>query len=148
MGGKSAKKKRGQARFNPLARPSDMAVDDDATAEAPKKLSAHQERHLERKRLQAEKASLKSQKKKVSKADKIAWKSETKMISAQLQLNRAQLKMAERSSSSFQRHRAAEAASSAAAAAAEDAGATSGPALFGGFNLPAPRPVESEINWS
>ena len=106
MGGKGGKalkkKKRAAARFDPLARPSDMSVDSEA---APvKQLSAHQQRHLERKKLQAEKVELQNLKRKVrvekscylqgsacidlsqfllvaqvSKADKLAWKKETKV---------------------------------------------------------------------
>lgn len=69
--GKATKQKKAKARFDPLARPSStaMSIDDEAP---PKALSAHQERHLERKRLQREAEALKKQRGKVSKADKLA----------------------------------------------------------------------------
>ena len=100
--GKASKKRRSAARYDPLARPSDMRVDGE-DVEPAKQLSAHQQRHLERKRLQAEKVELKNQKRKVilrkikcwlekapnqlhildvaqvSKADKLTWKKETKV---------------------------------------------------------------------
>ena len=88
--GKASKKKK-HLRFDPLARPSSMHVDGEAD-EAPdvKPLSAHQQRHLERKRLQAEAASLKRQRGKVSKADKLVWKAEKKAITKQLHASKAQ----------------------------------------------------------
>ena len=47
---------------------------------------------MERKRLQAEATVLKNQKRKVSKADKIAWKRESKLISKTLQRNKNELR--------------------------------------------------------
>ena len=74
-----AKKKRQNHRFNPLARPSGGTSDSGAEVQ-PKALSAHQQRHLERKRLQAEKQQLKQQRRKLSKADRLQHRSESKAI--------------------------------------------------------------------
>jgi len=85
--GKAGKKKKNAARrFDPLARSVSMQVDSelDPAAAAPKALSAHQQRHLERKRLQAEARSLKDQRKKVSKADSLNHKREKKSITKSL----------------------------------------------------------------
>lgn len=81
--GKAKKKNRNAHRFDPLARPAPMQVDGDE-AEAPKAPSAHQQRHLERKRLQAEQQSLKQQRRKVSKANLLTHKKETKALSKSL----------------------------------------------------------------
>ena len=92
--GKAAKKRRGAARFDPLARPAstgpsdmDMQVDD---GQPRKKLSAHQARHLERKRLQEEARVLKRQRGKVSKANKITCSAEKKAITKKLKAVRAE----------------------------------------------------------
>tara|TARA_B110001452_G_scaffold27374_1_gene21469 strand:+ start:2745 stop:3167 length:423 start_codon:yes stop_codon:yes gene_type:complete len=78
-----AKKTKQNKRFNPLARGNAMAVDD-ADAEPPKQLSAHQQRHLERKTLKAEAEALKNQRRKVSKANKFQCKKEKKALSASI----------------------------------------------------------------
>ena len=92
--GKAKKAKKPATRFDPMARPATAAAsaDDDIPMDEPKQLSAHQQRHLERKRLQAEKIELKQKKNKVSKADKNAWKEEKKQLSLQQKQNRAALK--------------------------------------------------------
>lgn len=127
--GKSKKRRNHAARFDPLARPtSAMAVDEDAEPREVKKLSAHQQRHMERKRLQAEAALLKQQKRKVSQADKIACKQERREIGKSLKASRAALRDA--ASHGFQ-------ASVASKAADEPAPAP--PAAFTGFDLPVPQ---------
>lgn len=78
-----AKKSKQNKRFNPLARGDAMAVDD-AEAEPPKQLSAHQQRYLERKALKAEAEALKNQRRKVSKANKFECKKEKKALSASI----------------------------------------------------------------
>lgn len=93
--GKTKRGKLSGHRFNPLARPekagpSSMSVDDDAGASGAKPLSAHQQRHLERKRLQAEVASLRHQGRKISKADKVGHKSAKKAIRQQLKTAKAE----------------------------------------------------------
>ncbi len=82
--GKAAKKKSRRAgRFDPLSRPQSSAMQVEGEEDAPK-LSAHQQRHLERKRNQAEQAALKQQRRKLSKADKLAHRKESKAISKAL----------------------------------------------------------------
>lgn len=130
--GKSNKKKHGARRFDPLARPSDAMMQDDdeaAPVEPEKPLSAHQQRHLERKRLQAEKIALKNQKAKVSKSDKLVWKEETKNIAKTLKANREALRKAGTHTSGISDRSASPQPASA-------------PAAFTGFDLPAPRQVE------
>ena len=78
-----AKKAKKNKRFNPLARGDAMAVDD-ADGEPPKQLSAHQQRHLERKTLKAEVEALKNQRRKVSKANMFQCKKEKKVLSASI----------------------------------------------------------------
>ena len=87
-----AKKKKQNSRFDPLARPpAAMQVDDSAhDEEPPKQLSAHQQRHLERKRLQSEVKSLKKKRSKVSKADKLAWAGEKKALTKSLKTIKAE----------------------------------------------------------
>ena len=124
--GKAKKNKKAKARFDPLARPAPSAMDaegDDEEAAAPK-LSAHQARHLERKRLQAERLTLKQQKRKVSKADKLAWQSEQRSLSKTLKTNKAALRLASSHSGVVE-----------AAVPEEVKEAPS----FTGFDLPAPR---------
>ncbi|EOD26227.1 hypothetical protein EMIHUDRAFT_115152 [Emiliania huxleyi CCMP1516] len=78
-----SQKARKQARFNPLAAARRAAEGQEepgtsaAAAEEAPKLSAHQLRHIERKRLQAETAALRSSKLKVSKADKVRQQAKT-----------------------------------------------------------------------
>ena len=127
--GKS-KKNRTAARFDPLARPaasSSMDADDhDEDMGEKKELSAHRARHMERKRLQAEAADLRSQKGKISKADKIAHKREQKLLSMQLKVTNAALRGVARSGGLLE---------AAADATPEEPVA---PAPFAGFNLPVP----------
>ena len=90
--GKAAKKQK-KKRFDPLARPSNAPapMDEDGPGSSDSKpLSAHQQRHLERKRLQAEVKSIKKQKLKVSKADKLAWKKEKKQLTKSLRAVQAE----------------------------------------------------------
>ena len=135
--GKAAKKKGKAARFNPLARPANgpTPMDDDLPPAQEKPLSAHQQRHLERKRLQAEAQSLKKQKLKVSKSDKLAWKREKKSIQKSLKAVQAEA--------------AALRATPLAAATAEPEDATGvGPLPgFAGFNLPAPPTTSAPKGW-
>jgi len=128
--GKAKKNKKKMARFDPLARPAASSADMDDAVEVPeKKLSAHQQRHLERKRLQAEAQALKQQKRKVSKADKLAWQREKKELSRALKTSRQALRDA-----SSSRPVAASSDAPVEEALADDA-----PAPFAGFDLPAPR---------
>lgn len=124
--GKAAKKKKHASRFDPLARPAAMAVDDDAMEAPPKALSAHQQRHLERKRLQAEALSLKRQCGKVSKADPLAHKREKKALKKSLKATKLE---------STALRAAKESASAGAAAAAPPDESSSS---FTGFDLPMP----------
>ena len=91
MGKAKKAKNKAALRFDPLARPAD-GPHAAQTSKEEKPLSAHQQRHMERKRLQAEATVLKNQKRKVSKADKIAWKRESKLISKTLQRNKNELR--------------------------------------------------------
>ena len=80
--GKAKKQKKKQHRFNPIER-SDTKVE--GKKPEPKPLSAHQARHLERKRLQAEAKELKRQRGKVSKAQaKFQLKAEKKALTMSL----------------------------------------------------------------
>lgn len=85
-----SQKARKQARFNPLAAARRAAEGQEepgtsaAAAEEAPKLSAHQLRHIERKRLQAETAALRSSKLKVSKADKVQHKRDKKALAREL----------------------------------------------------------------
>ena len=78
--GKAKKNKKQGARFNPLARGDAMVVD--TAVEEPKRLSAHQQRYLERKNLKARVTDLKTQRRKVSKADKFEFKKQRKQLNA------------------------------------------------------------------
>ena len=84
---KQKKKKPMAHRFDPLSRPENgMEVD-----RAPvKKLSAHQLRHLERKRLQAESTALKNSRRKVSKTNKLDHKKQKKALSAGIKVIKQQ----------------------------------------------------------
>ncbi|KAL1510437.1 hypothetical protein AB1Y20_006744 [Prymnesium parvum] len=85
--GKAEKKKK-KKRFSPMERGDKMNVD--SSQPAPKPLSAHQARHLERKRLQAEASELKRQRGKVSKAlSKFQYKAEKKALSKNLNVVKA-----------------------------------------------------------
>ena len=90
--GKADKKRKHIGRFDPLARPTDgpASMDEDQPPKDEKPLSAHQQRHLERKRLQAEVINLKKQKLKVSKSDKLAWKKEKKGLTKNLRAVQAE----------------------------------------------------------
>jgi hypothetical protein len=135
--GKAGKKKHAK-RFDPLARPEATKMEDDeAEAAPPKQLSAHQQRHFERKRLQAEAEALKNQKRKVSKADKLIWKKESKNIGKTLKANKAALQQAARHGPGLLQ----QAAESSSAGGSSSSNAPEPPA-FGGFNLPAPNKVE------
>ena len=128
--GKAAKKRR-QHRFDPLARPAnrDDEMHDDADEPQPK-LSAHQAKHFERKRLQQEARDLKRQRGKVSKANKLAHSIEKKALSKSLQAVRAEL-------------RGGGLLSMAPAAAEDPAAGDNPPAAevppFAGFDLPMPQ---------
>uniref|UniRef100_A0A7S2IC63 Uncharacterized protein n=1 Tax=Haptolina brevifila TaxID=156173 RepID=A0A7S2IC63_9EUKA len=121
--GKVGRQKKGKAsRFDPLSRPvvTAMAIDD--VDEAPKKqLSAHQARHLERKRLQKEAQVLKLQRGKVSKADKLAHRGEKKSLTKSLNAIKAEAALL----------RNAPLPPAATTTAAE-------PSTFQGFSLPMP----------
>ena len=81
-------------RFDPLSKPaaSAMSIDDEEKEEKP--MSAHQLRHMERKRLHKEAMELKQMKRGVSKADKISMKKERREIGKSLKVNRAGLRAA------------------------------------------------------
>uniref|UniRef100_A0A7S4B2G7 Uncharacterized protein n=1 Tax=Chrysotila carterae TaxID=13221 RepID=A0A7S4B2G7_CHRCT len=83
MAGKIRKSRKASARFDPMAR-TPAAPGADQEIEAPRQLSAHQQRHLERKRLQAEAEALKNKRRKVSKANKLEHKKQKKAISREL----------------------------------------------------------------
>ena len=106
-------------------------VDDDDSQQKP--LSAHQQRHLERKRLQAEASALKKQKLKVSKTDKLAWKRDKKAVHKNLQAVQA----------------AAEELRKAPLPLPQRAGADAGAEapVFQGFDLPMPAggPAETSM---
>ena len=92
--GKAAKAKR-KHRFDPLARGKAAAdsMDVEGGDTGPSKpLSAHQQRHFERKRLQAEAQALKQQRRKVSKGDKLEAKRQKKELTKSL--NAVKLKAA------------------------------------------------------
>mmetsp|Transcript_51780 Transcript_51780/g.85892 ORF Transcript_51780/g.85892 Transcript_51780/m.85892 type:complete len:132 (-) Transcript_51780:221-616(-) len=75
-----------------------MEVDDDSASgfQPPqKKLSAHQERYFEKKRLKAEADALKAARRKVSKANKHAAKTQKKALSTQLKAVHQQVKVLE-----------------------------------------------------
>ena len=138
--GKAGKKKNAK-RFDPLARPDASKMEDDETEEAaPKQLSAHQLRHFERKRLQAEAESLRNMKRKVSKADKLAWKRESKSIGKTLKANKAALQQAAlHGAGLLQMHPESSMGESSTAGAGT--GDTPETQAFGGFNL-NPKRVE------
>lgn len=134
--GKAGKKKHAK-RFDPLARPDAMKMDDDdAEAAPPKQLSAHQQRHFERKRLQAEAEALKNQKRKVSKADKLTWKKESKSISKTLKANKAALQQAARHGPGLLQQAVSSSSGGVSSTSAQE------PPAFAGFNLPASNKVE------
>ena len=83
--GKANKKKRSHGlRFNPMERADSMQTESSRKPEQPQ-LSSHQQRHLERKRLQAEAQDLKRQRGKVSKAmGKFQHKAEKKALTKSL----------------------------------------------------------------
>ena len=85
--GKVGKHKKSH-RFNPLAR--GQASSGTQAEEAPKVLNAHQQRHLERKRLQAEAQALKQQKGKVSKANKFEHKAQKKALAKSIHALKAE----------------------------------------------------------
>jgi len=128
--GKAKKSKKHGARFNPLARGDAMAVDGSQADEEPKQLSAHQQRYLERKALKAQVAELKTQRRKVSKADKFEFKKQKKSLSASIRglTQKANDKTLAR-----------EASASAAAPAAAGAAA----ALPEGFVFDLPQPTRT-----
>jgi hypothetical protein len=130
-----AKKGKHALRFDPLARPAvaprGVGEDEDEDEAPVKKLSAHQQRHLERKRAQAETEALRNQKRKVSKASKLEHQRETKAISAQLKASKHALHAA---SLHVRSADAPPAPAAEAKAAAEDA-----PAPLFAFNLPTPQ---------
>ena len=134
--GKAGKKKHAK-RFDPLARPDVVRMeDDDAEAGPAKQLSAHQQRHFERKRLQAEAEALKNQKRKVSKADKLIWKKESKSISKTLKANKAALQQAARHGPGLLQQAASSSSSGVSSTSAPE------PPAFAGFNLPSSNQVE------
>ena len=99
MGKASKKKKHGARRFDPMAKPiaeNAMSVDDDEAQQRPareqKPLSAHQQRHMERKRLQQEALELKAQKRKVSKGDINKHKKDKRAIGKDLKVKMARLR--------------------------------------------------------
>ena len=129
--GKDKKKKKAM-RFDPLARPavasgSNVRSGEDDEIAEPKQLSAHQQRHLERKRLQAEALALRQAKGKVSKADKLAWQREQRELGKTLQKSKAALRAA---SARFGEAMAVAEADAQPAAQVQPA--------FAGFNLPVP----------
>jgi len=84
---KAAKKSKLSARYNPVARgdgSSSMETDGAKPAGAAPRLNAHQERHVERKRLQADVAALRSATGKVSKGNKIQHKKDKKALQREL----------------------------------------------------------------
>ena len=79
--GKAKRAKKSRHRFDPLARKHAMDVDGAEEDEAAAKpLSAHQQRHRERKALQASKQALRSAARKVSKANPLEHKRQKKEI--------------------------------------------------------------------
>ena len=79
--GKAKKSKKHGVRYNPLARGDAMAVD---SQPKPKQLSAHQQRYAERKQLKKQVIELKTQRSKVSHADRFALKKQKKTLSASI----------------------------------------------------------------
>ena len=125
--GKAAKKKSKKHRFDPIGRRPD-AMDTEG-ASAPKPLSAHQARHLERKRLQAEMKGVKNASRKVSKANsKHAQKAQKKELRQNLKALKAQ-------AAGLRNEKRGEHGGAAAASDEEEEQAAP---LFQ-FNLPVPR---------
>ena len=82
------KKARKSHRFNPIGRPGDN-MDVDGATESPKQVNAHQARHIERKRLQAEMKGVRSASRKVSKGNKNTMKAQKKELRQSMQTLKA-----------------------------------------------------------
>ena len=135
MGKAAKKKKRGSNRFDPLSRPSAQEMQTDEPAAA-KPLSAHQQRHLERKRLQAETLALKAQRGKVSKASKLTCKKERRELTSKLKAAKQQLRLVKAGS-----------LPPPAATQSEDDLVAAPPAAFQGFSLPQPEGSTTAGSW-
>merc|ERR1712227_1128002 len=122
--GKAKKSHKNVLRFDPLARgPAKSGFTNDVDEEPRKNLSAHQQRHLERKRLQAEAEALKQQRRKISKSDKVAYQREKKALSQEMKSSKKALQ---------------EASSRRFTDAPPSVSPEASPSPFTGFNLPAP----------
>ena len=128
--GKLKKAKRSN-RFDPLARGSSIAMEvEESRSSAPKRLNAHQQRHAERKRLQAEAAALKSARRKVSKADKHEMKKQKKALSRSINAIKEE-------KAALKRQKGTAEGAAAAGAGADEEEAAVGAAPFV-FSLPTP----------